>query len=256
MLNLDGRNWSKKGRRADSSSYRRASGSRRGSKSSFLSHLGLSVVPDRRTAYVLVGLLSAVTVLGGLLLILEPEGFGDAQGRVGIISAQRVDGVDGVGVDDANELFKISGRIDPRKWKAIVIRDTGRGAGNASQIDASHKRLGLGGLGYHFVITNGNGGDDGELEIGYRWDMQFSGNHTRGKQASWYNEHAIGICLVADGDRQGPTQAQLDRLVNVVRQLQERFNIPRQYVRVNFGVQSGKYGSRLFPTADFTRRIR
>ncbi len=251
MLNLNVKNWRKKGRYADSSFYRRSSISGRGSSASFFSTIGLPVVPDRRTIFVLVSLLSAVTVLGGLLLILEPGGLVGVPGDH--VRGAQVVAVEG---EDSLDLFAISGRIDPKQWEAIVIHDSGNMVGNAKQIDASHKRMGFGGLGYHFVITNGDGGKDGDLERGYRWKMQFSGKHTRGRLATWYNDHAIGICLIGDGDRRSPTQAQLDRLAVVVRQLQERFGIPRQNVIVNYGVQSGRQGSHLFPMADFTQQLR
>ena len=256
MLNLNGKNWRKKGLSADTFSYRRSSISRRGSITSFFSTLGLPVVPDRRTIFVLVSLLSAVTVLGGLLLILEPEGFVGTSGEQ-FRGANVIERVGVVGEDDKeSDLFEITGHIDPKQWEAIVIHDSGQLRGNAEEIDASHKLLGFGGLGYHFVITNGEGGKNGELERGYRWDMQFSGKHTFGRLASWYNEHAIGICLVGNGDRQRPTQAQIDRLTTVVRQLQDRFGIPRQNVIVNYGDQSGRHGSPLFPMAAFSQQIR
>jgi len=64
-------------------------------------------------------------------------------------------------------------------------------------------------IGYHFVITNGKGGPDGEIQIGR--PMRFIGAHAPGR-----NQVSIGICLVGNG---AFTQKQKDALVGYLSQL-------------------------------------
>ena len=114
----------------------------------------------------------------------------------------------------------------PRDWRAIVIHHSGTVAGNAAQFDRRHREVnGWDGLGYQFVIGNGRGAGDGEIEIGFRWWKQREGAHAGNTH---YNEHGIGICLVGNfHTRSGaPTAKQWASLLKLVGDLQRRYAIP------------------------------
>jgi N-acetyl-anhydromuramyl-L-alanine amidase AmpD len=80
-------------------------------------------------------------------------------------------------------------------------------------------------MGYHFVITNGLGGPDGNVEIGTRWKKQKWGAHTGQTPGNEYNNFGIGICLVGNFDESQPTSQQLRSLEELVSFLVKMYNI-------------------------------
>ena len=90
-------------------------------------------------------------------------------------------------------------------------------------------------LGYHFVVGNGVGYEDGRVFVGNRWTQQMHGAHckTPGNQ---YNEHGIGICLIGDFQHGQPTQRQMDALARLVAYLSEQCGIPRNQILTHGGV--------------------
>jgi N-acetyl-anhydromuramyl-L-alanine amidase AmpD len=110
-------------------------------------------------------------------------------------------------------------------------------------------------LGYHFVIGNGNGMDDGQLAVGRRWLDQLPGAHAAGASADWYNRHSIGICLVGDGNRNAFTPAQVRRLVQLVDALCHEFKIPPNKVLLHSQICNTDDPGRLFPEAVLTAQL-
>lgn len=90
--------------------------------------------------------------------------------------------------------------------------------------DRDHRGRGWEGLGYHFVIGNGHGSGDGQIEIGSRWHSQMHGAHCKTKD-NYFNEHGIGICLVGDFTKSRPSPRQMDSLQQLVSFLTNRCNI-------------------------------
>jgi hypothetical protein len=79
-----------------------------------------------------------------------------------------------------------------RDWKYIVIHHSATAFGSDTEFDRYHRRKGCleNGLGYHFVIGNGSGIPDGEIEIGNRRLDQIDGAHASVEE---YNHYGIGI---------------------------------------------------------------
>jgi hypothetical protein len=117
--------------------------------------------------------------------------------------------------------------IDRTRWKAIVIHDSRSPAGDVASIERRHLDAGLAGLGYHFVIGNGQGMDDGGVAVGYRWERQLPGAHAtasmRAPRATRANP--VAVCLVGNGDRRPFTERQVRELAALVRALQAEFGI-------------------------------
>ncbi len=60
--------------------------------------------------------------------------------------------------------------VEQAAWSGIELIVTGTADGNAAQLaDAARGRLGPA---VHFVICNGSGGDDGEIQVTSLWDRQ------------------------------------------------------------------------------------
>ena len=64
-----------------------------------------------------------------------------------------------------------------RKWTDIVIHHSATRSGSAQSFHEYHQSRGWDGLGYDFVIGNGHGSRDGQVEAGYRWREQKRGAH-------------------------------------------------------------------------------
>ncbi len=116
-----------------------------------------------------------------------------------------------------------------RPWKYIVIHHSASDKGNAASIGKYHKeeRGWINGLGYDFLIGNGNGSRDGQIEVGNRWNKQIDGAHAGNPE---YNKHGIGICLVGNFDNDYPTNQQFSSLLYLINYLQKRCNIHKNDV--------------------------
>jgi hypothetical protein len=129
-------------------------------------------------------------------------------------------------VDDstANDLM-YPNKVD-RPWRYIVLHHSASASGNYDQIDAEHRKiLGINGCGYHFVIGNGTGSRDGQIEVSQRWINQKQGAHTRNARTHDADEYGIGICLVGDFDQQPPSAKQLAATKALIDYLNKRYNI-------------------------------
>jgi len=107
------------------------------------------------------------------------------------------------------------------RWKYIVVHNSGTREGNARVFDVYHRRVRhmVNGLAYHFVIGDGHGSGDGQIEVGDRWKRQINGGHVA---SDYLNDIALGICLVGDFNRDHPTTAQVGALEELVAYLRER----------------------------------
>ena len=112
-----------------------------------------------------------------------------------------------------------------RPWRYVVIHHSATDGGNAGVFDEAHRGRGWDELGYHFVIDNGNGGPDGQVEVGSRWRSQKWGAHCR-TPGNEYNLYGIGICLVGDFSESIPSEAQLASLRRLVSHLSSTYDIP------------------------------
>ncbi len=146
--------------------------------------------------------------------------------------------------------------LQANRWQAIVIHDTGQLVGTPASLDERARAAGLRGLGYHFVVGNGNGMDEGELFVSGRWMNQEHGAHTAGDNADWFNRQAIGICLVGDGDRQRFSPAQIRRTTQLVQLLAQRLNIPSDRVYLHSQIAPTTSPGRFFPESELRAALR
>ena len=115
----------------------------------------------------------------------------------------------------------------PREWRHIVIHHTASSNGSVESIHETHLGKGWQGIGYHFVIGNGNGMGDGSIEETFRWREQMHGAHA-GKDE--YNQHGIGICLVGNFEETDPSSAQLAAVKRLIGVLKTAYQIPTSNV--------------------------
>ncbi|GAB4178394.1 MAG: hypothetical protein Fur0032_18840 [Terrimicrobiaceae bacterium] len=107
------------------------------------------------------------------------------------------------------------------RWRYIIVHNSGTRQGSARAYDNYHRRVRKmqNGLAYHFVIGNGRGAGDGEIEIGSRWTRQINGGHVA---SDYLNNIALGICLTGDLNRDKPTAAQIAALEELIDYLRRR----------------------------------
>jgi len=139
---------------------------------------------------------------------------------------------------EQDQLFEVDAPLRQDRWEAIVIDHLGMPAGDAGSVDRIHRSWGYQGLGYHFLIGNGNGLADGIVHVGYRWSDQLPGAHTVGEHSEYYNNRAIGICLIGNGDRRPFTRQQIAQLGRLVQRLQRELQIPSDRVLLHRDVAS------------------
>lgn len=204
---------------------------------------------SRRAQTVWGSLLGAMTLVVGGLLALDRSRAPSTEGMTlpPLVATSTPDSVD--------VIFRTTSPLDARRWKAIVIHDTGSPSGSPDALDAAARKAGLRSLGQHFVIGNGKGMADGELHVGGRWMSQSLGAHTAGPNSDWYNRNAIGICLVGDGDRKTFSPAQMRRLVQLVDALCQELGIPADQVFLHSQLAQTTSPGRLFPDAAFRAQL-
>ena len=112
-----------------------------------------------------------------------------------------------------------------KKWRYIIIHHSGTDEGNSLSFNKYHLSKGWeNGVGYHFVIDNGESGrPSGFVEITPRWLKQEDGAHCK---ASDMNVKAIGICLVGNYNRDHLPYAQRKTLEDLVKKLRAYYHIP------------------------------
>lgn len=156
--------------------------------------------------------------------------------------------------DEAGGLFKVDAEL--LDWTGIVIHHLGEPAGDPQSIHRQHLALGYQGLGYHFLIGNGNGLGNGIIRAGYRWEEQLPGAHVGGPAGAEHNARSIGICLIGNGDRRGFTDAQIEQLVALVRALQRELAIPADRVFLHRDLSDGTTSpGSFFPAARIREQL-
>ncbi len=112
----------------------------------------------------------------------------------------------------------------PGRWESIEIYYSGTKAGNVDQLASLSGLANSDDINCHFVICNGLGGSDGQIQTTEKWQKQWSviPDHT------WYgSSRTIRVCLVADGRSVRPTNAQIKRAEALVESLVDEVQRPR-----------------------------
>lgn len=133
-------------------------------------------------------------------------------------------------------------------WKFIYIHHSKTPEGDARTLANPQK-----GLGDHFLIGNGAGAADGEVQISHRWQQQLPPLPPEGARAQ--DDRYISICLVGDFERTSPTQAQVRQLGRLVSKLQHEYQISTDsiYMAGDSNLPAG-IGAR-FPIQQFRQHL-
>lgn len=162
-----------------------------------------------RRFWVIAGLGSSLTATALFLRVMSPPPLA-AQGSANLF---------------AQEQSEVTTRVvetppaDSAAWKYIYIHHSKTPDGDLRTLAHPEK-----GMGDHFLIGNGAGAPDGEVQMSSRWREQLPPLPPAG--AGEVDARCISICLVGDFGRTRPTTAQLQRLGQLVDKLQTQYSIP------------------------------
>ena len=144
-----------------------------------------------------------------------------------------------------------------RQWEGIVIHHSASPAATwqgryyfkirAAAIRRWHLHQGFNEIGYHFVIDR-----DGLVEEGQSLDK--TGAHCRPGRR---NHISIGICLAGNFEYESPTVYQMQALLELVKQLKQRYGISTNMVELHGNVQGASTvcPGRFFPAVYFYDNI-
>ena len=144
----------------------------------------------------------------------------------------------------------VSPAAKQRAWQVIVLHHSATSGGSVASIDAVHRQQkdAAGnpwlGIGYHFVVGNGQSMGDGEVQPTFRWQQQLAGAHAGRRD---HNDHGIGICLIGNFEDTPPTDRQLASLENLLTTLSARYAIPPDRVLRHQDVHATLCPGRRFP---------
>ncbi len=177
-----------------------------------------------RQAKVFVILLLSMTVAAIILMAL-----GNNPPSAGAFCLSRYYRLDPVKKAITSRAAQSSGR-----WNCIEIYYSGTKAGNIEQLASLSGLAGPEDIGCHFVICNGLGGGDGQIQTTEKWQRQYL-IRTRTKNGTQQtvflvrdenrNLNVIGICVIADGKTTRPTDFQVKSVEALVEALHRKFSI-------------------------------
>ena len=140
--------------------------------------------------------------------------------------------------------------VEETQWEYIIVHHSATESGSVESIHEEHlkRRDAEGnhwlGIGYHFVIGNGHGIQDGTVQPTFRWNEQVHGAHS-GSEV--FNSRGIGICLIGNFEKSPPSKAQLDSLKTLVKVLSIRHRITPEKFMGHAAVKTTACPGKHFP---------
>lgn len=201
---------------------------------------GTHVKKSHRKFIVFSTLLGVLSLTSALLMALAPAPLvPDAASSLFAVDEPR----------SMDVIFETKTPVPANRWRYIYIHHSQTASGNAITLGQPTN-----GLGDHFVIGNGDGCVDGEIQIGQRWNHQHPATPPSG--ANKIDAQCISICLVGDFDRTVPTPTQMRRLTQLVGALQGQLHIDANSVLlIDQQGQSAAGIGRYFPKTAFRGQL-
>ena len=199
------------------------------------------VKKSHRKVIVFSTLLGVLSLTSALLLALAPAPL-TPDAATSLFAFEQPHSMDAI--------FETRTPVPAGRWKYIYIHHSQTPAGNAFTLGQSN---GPAGVGDHFVIGNGDGCIDGEIQLTQRWNNQQTALPPAG--ANKVDEACISICLVGDFDRTIPTQTQLRRLTQLVGALQGQLHVAGSGILLPDAPQTPAGIGRYFPKSAFRAQL-
>lgn len=169
-----------------------------------------------RVAKVLLALLVSMTT--GAVVLMALNGAPPSAGPFCLSSYYRLNPI--------SQAIRSNATQQPERWDIVEIYYSGTKAGSINQL-ASLSGVPAENLNCHFVIGNGLGADDGEIQPTERWQKQWAII----PGSSWYGTaQTIRICVINDSTISQPTDFQVKRTQALVEALARRFQIKQHKI--------------------------
>ena len=208
-----------------------------------------------RTQTVWLAFACSMTIFGGLFVLTGPSSTITSSLSQNPLNPL-IDSAPNAGRGDSR--IDREGVVPTRDWMNIVVHHSGLHFDDHVRIDRRHRESGLNGSGFHFVIGNGLGRlGDGKIVATNRWLQQSPGAHIAitddadAERIDRLNLESIGIALIGDGNDRAPTAAQMRALQNLVRELQQKFQVVDDRVKLHSDLSDVSSPGRFFPSAEF-----
>jgi hypothetical protein len=202
----------------------------------------------RRNVIVLTGLVGMLTLTSAVLMALAPAPLtpGAASSLFAVDEQHSLDSI----FQTRTPVLDARGNAFPGRWNYIYIHHSRTLAGDALTVGPQSSVLGVSD---HFVIGNGDGAGDGEIQVGQRWNQQLP--PAAPLQGATIDPAFISVCLVGDFDQTVPTPTQIKRLSQLVSTLQSRLGISRDAVVLLNDQPSAAGIGKYFPVSAFKEQI-
>ena len=184
-----------------------------------------------RARVIWISLVASMTLVGGVLYALDPSAKNsEVQGLMAKASAM-----------PTLDLKAAHG-----KWTRIVLVDTGSPYGDSPTLHEQGQKLGEpAGVGFHFVIGNGRGLDDGRPYECPFWISQQAASPVYAPGQT--DGQTIVVALVGNTRRDRVTEGQAERTRILVADLMRQFKIP--FDRVDLSRLGPGFGAAAFREA-------
>jgi hypothetical protein len=122
-------------------------------------------------------------------------------------------------------------------WKSIEIYYSGTASANSQRLAFLSGLADPDQINCHYVICNGRGGDDGQIQPTEKWQRQQPVTRSRliPEPQDTSTEQTIFICVIADKDTAPATKRQIKMAAALVKGLCRKFNISPEAVRYPAG---------------------
>lgn len=173
---------------------------------------GTSMPHKNRNMTVLFSLIASMTI--GALVLMALDRGNPVQGAYSLSGYLRLDPVENV---VKNTLTR-----NPAKWDRVEVFYSRTDSGNAEDL-ALLITLAYGKqTDFHFIVGNGSGADDGQVQAGDFWKQQYFCSGRDG---------LIRVCVIADGIADSVSDCQIQRTNDLVENLVRTFNISHENIR-------------------------
>lgn len=125
-------------------------------------------------------------------------------------------------LDSVDHALRSEADQSPDRWDSIEIFFSDTQGGNIGRLAAVQGLRSAADIRCHFVLCNGVGANDGEIQTTASWQAQRSVRRGANAQGG---QQTIRICLIGNGVSALPTDYQLKRLETLLEALCRRFDI-------------------------------
>ena len=169
---------------------------------------GTNMAAQNRNVTVLFSLIASMTV--GAIILMASDNHPPIPGPFSLSSYLQL--------GPAGEAVKNTHTTASDRWDRVEVYYSQTAGGKADELallmdlTTGHKAE------FHFVICNGNGSFDGEIQAGEYWKQQRPCSSLKG---------VVRVCVISEGMAESITDCQVQRTYELIDSLQRRFNIPR-----------------------------